>query len=133
MIQGLPGRGLLQVLHRGVQKRSPRGRQDDPTDLFLPVPRQDLEDGAVLAVDGQETRAAISDFFDQDLPGHDQRFFVGDGDLFPCLRCSERGEKADAAHQGGNNHPGFRQVATSISPSAPDRIRVGKEERFCRR
>ena len=91
MFYGLSGRDVFESGQISIKKRAAGGGQDNRTDA-VPVQtacvivRQDLENGVVLTVDGQDSGTVGSGGFHKQRAGYDQRFFVGQINGFTLLR-----------------------------------------------
>ncbi len=77
--------------------------------IAVVITRQALENGVVLAVDGQQRRATGSHRIHKDLPGHDQGFLVGQQNFFPGTSGGQRGAQTGCAHNGRHHAIDFRR------------------------
>lgn len=74
---GCHGRHLGQAT---CAERAARGGQHDATDPLMLLEVEDLEDRAVLQIDGQKRRAVAFHLFHHEIAGANQCLFVGKGD-----------------------------------------------------
>ena len=65
---------------------------------------QGLEQRAVLAVDGQQLAAGLAGQLRHQVAGHDQRFFVRQGDGFLAFERGPGAFEPGAADDGGQHH-----------------------------
>jgi hypothetical protein len=82
-----------------LAKRPARGGQDDAVHALRPgaaVFRQALEDGRVLAVDGQQRAAALAHGLHEQGTAHHQGLFVGQQQPFACPRSRQAGARPAA-------------------------------------
>ena len=79
---------------------SARSRDQQFGHFFRSAPLEALEDGPVLAVDGQDADAAGCGFLHDQFDGSDEGFLVGQGDVHPLLDGVERRFDTGGADEG---------------------------------
>jgi len=117
-----PGDGNpFQLLLRRSPEGPPRCSQDDPGHAAGRIPLDALEYGAVLAVDGEQLRAAAGGLAHDDLAGADEGLLVREGDPLPRAHGLERRQHAGRADHRRDDRvrPGHRREAQH--PLAPSR------------
>ncbi len=115
------GHGLLhrdagEVPFPVLEKRPARSGQDDPAHVAPSARGQALEDGALLAVDGDDLGPAGSAFPVDELAGGDQGLLVGQAQ--PALEADglEGGGQAVGAADGRDHAIGFGQGDDLVEP-----------------
>jgi len=104
-------RHIAQAVRIALTERPARSGQDDLVDPRLPgarVFRQGLEDGRVLAVDGQQGCTPLPHSRQEHLPPHHQRFLVGQQQALACTRCCQTRRQTCSAHDGSHHGIHFR-------------------------
>ena len=99
MVECLLGCHVAELVEREGAEGSAAGREDE----FLygaHLAHQTLEDGTVLAIDGQQGHLVLQAEAGDEFACHDQRLLVGQGDGFPCLDCTDGRAQAAEAHEG---------------------------------
>ena len=132
MRAGFRRRHARELFSRRIEKRSARSRKNDPPHALRTRTGRDrggeaLEDGVVLAVDRDELAPLARAASISRLPGHHQRFLVGEQQaLAGARRCKGR-QEARRTHDG--RHDCSRlcgQRAASSSAGAPCNTRVAR-------
>ena len=94
-----------KLLQAQAVERPARAGQNETLDLAaVAAALQALEDRAVLAVDGDDLRAAALRRSHDELARADERFLVGKRDALFLLDRRERRLEADHAHYSGDDH-----------------------------
>ena len=101
------GCDVLQFLFRQGPEGSAGGREDQAADIFFPMAFQRLENRTMFAVDREDAHAMFARFLLHQLPRHDHRFFIGQGDLLAAPDGRQRGHEAGAADDRGDDQFGF--------------------------
>ena len=102
MLEGLFQRNVFQVFPVPGAEGSAGGRQNQAGDGFRAavVAVQALENGVVFAVHRKHLHTGPAGFFHDDLPGHDQNFLAGDGQVLACFNSGQRGLETGGSHDG---------------------------------
>jgi len=100
MAQGV-GRGLcLQLVDGAGAEWTAGGREDNAADGLGSLPLQTLEDGRVLAVDGQQLGAMLAAEARNQLTGGHQCLLVGQCDAFSGPGCGKHRRQPGVTHHG---------------------------------
>ena len=99
MLQGLGGCDALQLVERERAEGAAAGRQDEFF-YWAYFAHEALEDGAVLAIDGQQRHLVLQAEAGDEFAGHDERLLVGQGDGLARLDGADGGAQTAEAHKG---------------------------------
>ena len=101
---------MSEPLGRPVAKRAATRREDDATHTGLRVALEALEDGVVLAVDGEELSAVFFRGGHDELAGEDEDFLRGEREVLAGGERGERGVEAGGADDGDQHDVRFGQL-----------------------
>ena len=104
MAQGVGLRHPCQLVGGHQAEGTSAGREQDLVDRVTVLADETLEDGRVLAVDGQDGHVILLCQLQDELAGHDQRLLVGKGDGLAGTDGMNRRRKACKAHHRRENH-----------------------------
>ena len=99
MLQGLGGCDALQLVERERAEGAAAGCQDEFF-YWAYFAHEALEDGAVLAIDGQQRHLVLQAEAGDEFAGHNERLLVGQGDGLACLDGADGGAQTAEAHKG---------------------------------
>ena len=100
MAQGVVLGNMGYLLHREVAERTARGRQQYLLDGVVVLAHQTLEDGRVLAVNGQDGGVVLRGQVANQLASHHQRLLVGQGNGLVGLDGMDGGRQTGEAYHG---------------------------------
>ena len=104
MLQSIGAGDVEQLLFRVVQERSARCRENDFVYGVVAFAGQTLEDGRVLRVDGYDGGAVFESELRDEVAGHDERLFVGQGYGFVSFNRLDGGTQSGIAHHCGYDY-----------------------------
>ena len=84
MLQGIGSGDRLQLLLRELAEGSTRACEQDFFYFVIAFAHQTLEDGRVLAVDGQDGHVVLLGQLADEFASHDECLLVGQTYLLPC-------------------------------------------------
>ena len=108
MGHGLVRRHVVEFVETLAQERPARGREQNPADLGgaaagMVVRRHALEDGIVLAVDGQQIGVVVPHRAHEQGAGHHQRLLVGQQHGLAGTGRRQRRQQAGRTDDGGHH------------------------------
>lgn len=86
-----------------LSRSAPRCGEDETPDAGVLLSAKALPDSAVLAVYRSYLAVAVSSSFGDELAGHDEHFFVRQGDDLARLQRRQRRDETRLAHSGDDD------------------------------
>ena len=115
MGQGLLGGDVRKFFGRTAVEGSAAGGEGDVVDFGAAAGAEGLEDGGVLAVDGDDFGVVAASQVHNQVAGHDQGFLVGQGEAFAALDGGQSGGEAGGADHGGEDDVGLGQLGQAAA------------------
>ena len=109
MLQRVFHRYIFQFFGCTAPERSAGSRYQQPAHLFSGFSVKALEHSTVFAVHRQNPGAPLRGQRHDQMSRCNQRFFIGQGDIFPCLQGRHSGTYTDHPHNSGNQQLRFRE------------------------
>ena len=102
VLEGLFQRDVFQIFPVPGAEGAAGCRQNQAGDGFRAAVAavQALENGVVLAVHRKHLHTGPAGFLHDDLPGHDQDFLAGDGEVLACFNGGQSGFEPGGSHDG---------------------------------
>ncbi len=121
-------RGLAHLVERPGAEWAARRGKDNAVHGFGMIKVENLEDGVVLGIDGNERGARGAHFVDEDLARADETLFVGERHTAAVAHGGNRGCKARSADNTGHHpiHGPARRFKHGFGPSRGFDTAAGK-------
>ena len=91
VLQGVGSGDGLQLLFCELAERTARAGEQNLFYFVVALAHETLEDGRVLAVDGQDGHVVFARQLADEFAGHDECFLVGQADFLPCTNGMDGG------------------------------------------
>lgn len=110
MFEGLGDGDVGELIGREGAEGAAAGGEEEAADGVAMVAFEALEDGVVLAVDGEDADAFGFGGSGDGFAGHDEDFFAGDGEVHAAFDGGEGGGEAGGADDGDEDEVGIDGV-----------------------